>query len=254
MTRDDQQPPQTLQTQQSGASAEDAAAADGRDWGFGRPLFKNPWFYFALVLMAVVTVSRPYLRHVAPPPPVIRDLPAYTYISESDVAFGSGNLAGRPYVLSFFFSRCGTVCPLIMQRMADLQKQVRDSGLPLRLVSLTVDPAHDRPDVLRDYGQRMGAQADSWTFLTAPSSLSAEDYARQIEETFGVAAGVATQDSGAPVSTGSEGALSSLDLAHAERLMLIDQKGRLRGLYPATPEGIDEIFHRAVSLMGEPQS
>jgi protein SCO1/2 len=217
---------------------------DARDWGFGRPLFKNPWFYFAISMMAMLTVTRPYLRRVAEPLPVIREIPEFVFADANGSAFGSAQLAGRPYVASFIFTRCKTACPLISARMADLQKQLRDGGLPVRLVSLTVDASFDRPQVLQQYAAQHGALEGVWSFLTAPDGVEADAYAQQVEDTFAVAAAVA----------GVGESMSVMDLAHSERLFLVDGSGRLRGVFAATPEGIGEIFHRAVTLMGEPKS
>lgn len=241
-----QEPDPLSSTPAAPKTAASGAQDASRDWGFSRPLFKNPWFYFALVMMGLLTVVRPFLRHVPEPPPILRDLPAFSFVSGSGEPFGSSELAGRPYVISFIFTRCTSVCPIITQKMAELHKQVQDSGLPLRLVSLTVDPAYDRPTQLREFAARFGATGESWVFLTSREGQDADEYARQVEETFGVAA-----EAAAP-GTGTE--VSAMDLAHAERLMLVDGQGRLRGLYEATTEGINEIFHRAVSLMGETKS
>jgi protein SCO1/2 len=220
------------------------AASQSSDWGFGRPLFKNPWFYFALVIMGALTVTRPLLRHVPDPLPVLLDVPSFSFLSTEGAMMGSQELAGNPYVVSFIFTRCTTACPLITQRMAELQKQLRDGGLPVRLLSLTVDPDHDRPQTLEAYADQFGVDKTTWTFLTSPESMDAERYARAIEQTFGVAV----------ESAGLAPGMSPMDLAHSERLLLIDAKGRLRGLFAATPEGVNEIFHRSVSLMGEPKS
>jgi cytochrome oxidase Cu insertion factor (SCO1/SenC/PrrC family) len=49
--------------------------------------------------------------------------------------------------------------------MARLQQDVADDR-DVRLVSISVDPEHDTPDVLRDYAQRFGAHPERWLFLT----------------------------------------------------------------------------------------
>lgn len=65
----------------------------------------------------------------------------------------------------FFYSSCPDVCPLQSARMAHLQRDLADQP-DVRLVSISVDPEHDTPEVLRDYAQRFGADPERWLFLT----------------------------------------------------------------------------------------
>lgn len=208
---------------------------DLKDWGFGRPLLKNPWFYFALVLIALITFSRPLFRSVPDPLPVLKDIPQYSFLNQSGEVFGSEQLTGAPYVASFLFTRCPTVCPLISQKLAELQQQLRDGGLPVRVVSFTVDPEFDRPEILKAFGETYGADSERWFFLT-PQDAQDEEFLPFLENAF---------------SVGVEKGESIMDLAHSQKLLLIDQFGRLRGYFDASSEGIAEIFHRSVNLLGE---
>ncbi len=214
---------------------------DAADWGFGRPLFKNPWFYFALVCIAVITVSRPLLRSVPPPLPVLKVLPSFKMIDENGEELQSEELKGTPYVASFLFTRCPDICPMVAQKVSELQNQLQRGRLPVRLVSFTVDPKYDRPAQLLEYGKRFSARPGVWRFLTSHEGKH-EDYLQFIETTFGVAVGRPSE---------AEEPMTAIDIAHTEKLLLIDARGRLRGYFESTADGINEIFHRSVSLMGE---
>lgn len=217
-------------------------ASDARDWGFGRPLLSNPWFYFALILMAIITFTRPFLRHVAQPLPIIKVIPQFEFVSQDGSVFGSAQLSGKPYVASFIFTRCQTACPLISQRLAELQKQFADGGLPVRLVSFSVDPSYDRPEVLRSFAGNYKQNPKVWNFVTSRSESESSGYLGFIESAFAVA-----------VSDGSNSEpQTAMNIAHSEKLLLVDASGQLRGVFSATPEGLEEIFHRSVALMGEP--
>lgn len=218
--------------------------SDESDWGFGRPLLKNPWFYFALICVAVLTVTRPLLRKSPEPLPVLREIPKFELIDQDGQSFVSDALMGSPYVASFIFTRCTSVCPLVSQKVSELQKQLQDGGLPVRLVSFTVDPDYDRPEQLKAFGSQYRAVPGVWSLLTAETSFGADDYLRFIEEAFGV--GVDGSE--------SRSEQSALEIAHSEKLLLVDQFGRLRGYFAATADGIEEIFHRSVALLGEHES
>ncbi len=79
---------------------------------------------------------------------------------------------GHPFIVTFIFTRCPlpNFCPRMSQNFAELQKAIQSapSG-PLsatRLLSISFDPEHDTPEVLRQYGQHAGADFAIWTFAT----------------------------------------------------------------------------------------
>lgn len=215
--------------------------SDESDWGFGRPLLKNPWFYFALFCVAVITITRPLLRKTPEPLPVLKTIPRFELVDQDGRSFVSETLLGSPYVASFIFTRCTSVCPLVSQKVSELQQQLQDGGLPVRLVSFTVDPDFDRPEQLKAFGSQYRAIPGVWSFLTTESGSGADDYLGFIERSFGVGVD----------GDGSQGEQSALEIAHTEKLLLVDRFGRLRGYFAATADGIEEIFHRSVALLGE---
>lgn len=80
------------------------------------------------------------------------------------VALRSYLNAELPVMLMFGFTSCTTLCPEQSVLFANLQHHLEDSR-QVRLVTITVDPETDRPEVLRDYLEKFGAQP-GWDFLT----------------------------------------------------------------------------------------
>src|SRR5439155_1128267 len=80
-----------------------------------------------------------------------------TLVERSGRAVSAADLAGHVWVADFVFTHCPTFCPLLTERMAGLQKALVPAADPVRLVSFSVDPAHDTPEVLEDYARRAGA-------------------------------------------------------------------------------------------------
>src|SRR4051812_2983673 len=77
------------------------------------------------------------------------------------------DLDGRVWACSCFFTCCTETCPQLSGAMARLQHEL--AGQPgVRLVSLTVDPEHDNPQVLDRYATSFGADPARWLFLTGP--------------------------------------------------------------------------------------
>jgi protein SCO1/2/putative membrane protein len=74
------------------------------------------------------------------------------------------DLLGKPWVACFIFTRCAGPCPRVSQQMQILQSRLKD--LDVRLVSFSVDPENDTPEVLRDYANSYKVDPNRWWFLT----------------------------------------------------------------------------------------
>jgi protein SCO1/2 len=97
-------------------------------------------------------------------------------------------------VITFVYTRCPvpTFCPLIDRRFRELQDRI--AGTPdldgrVRLISMTLDPAHDTPAVLKEHAADLGARSDIWSFVT-PDGTDAGG----IAERFGVGASPGEND------------------------------------------------------------
>lgn len=81
------------------------------------------------------------------------------------------DLRGRWTALTFIFTRCPVpeFCPRMSQQFSDLQRRIKvapPSGPAVQLLSISFDPAHDTPEVLRAYGERYAADAAVWRLCT----------------------------------------------------------------------------------------
>ncbi len=73
--------------------------------------------------------------------------------------------SGEPLVLDFIFGTCTTVCPVLSAGYANLQAKLGADARKVRLVSVSIDPENDSPQVMRDYLKRYRAKP-GWDFLT----------------------------------------------------------------------------------------
>lgn len=125
-------------------------------------------------------------------------------------------LRGRVWAAAFMFTRCPTVCPRITRRMRELQQAAAREGVSLELVSFSVDPEYDTPEVLRAYAQQYGADLASWRFVTG----DLEVIRKTSEQGFKLALdGKATPSA------------EHFGLFHGSHLVLVDGKGTIRGYY-----------------------
>ena len=87
----------------------------------------------------------------------------------------STQLNGKIWIADFIFSTCPGPCPMISSRMGDLQRPLEKSDV--HLVSFTVDPETDTPEVLRDYAKRVHAEPGRWDFLTGEQKRDLRSHA-----------------------------------------------------------------------------
>jgi cytochrome oxidase Cu insertion factor (SCO1/SenC/PrrC family) len=123
--------------------------------------------------------------HPSPPPAAAGlsadaepDSPARRYFSDVPLVNQHGEtlrlysdlLRGKVVVIHVFFASCKNTCPLMMSTFQKLQDHLGDRlGRDVSLLSLTVDPANDTPEVLKDYAARVGARP-GWHLLTGPGA------------------------------------------------------------------------------------
>jgi protein SCO1/2 len=80
--------------------------------------------------------------------------------------FRSELIAGRTVAVNFIFTTCRTVCPPLTIAMRAIQRELAGRvGRDIWLISVSVDPAVDRPERLRTFAESFGAGA-GWTFVT----------------------------------------------------------------------------------------
>lgn len=146
--------------------------------------------------------------------------------SEHDTLSGA-DLLGKVVVADFIFTHCGSICPQLSMTMRQIQESFRNDDRVV-LLSFTIDPERDSFPVLRDYASRYGAISGRWYFLRADTSV----VWRLAAEGFRV-----------PVVYTPEGGLG-FEFTHTNRLVLIDSRGQVRGLYNGLEkESVDQLYN-----------
>jgi protein SCO1/2 len=164
--------------------------------------------------------------------PVLGRVPAFTLTNRDGRVVRPADLAGAPWIADFVFTRCVSSCPLLSARLARLDR-VLPPELGIRLVSFSVDPAHDTPAVLERYARALSASR-RWLFLTGRQK--AEEQVRRLSLGFKLALepGAATEA-----------------ILHSTRFVLVDAAGAIRGTYQALdPEALRRLEADARALAG----
>lgn len=119
------------------------------------------------------------------------------------------------YVADFFFTTCPTICPIMTDNMVWLQDKIKD--MPnVKLLSFSVTPDIDTPEVLRKYADKKGVIDAKWNMVTGDK----KDIYYLARQSF------------LAVKTETTGEL--YDMVHTENFILVDKNGRIRGFYDGT--------------------
>jgi len=160
------------------------------------------------------------------------NVPEFTLINQDGKDFGLADLRGKIWIADFIYTTCPGPCPMISNRMSELQKPLEKTDV--HLVSFTVDPAKDTPQVLRGYAEKLEAEPGRWDFLTGPQS-AIYDLSRN---GFKLAVSDGSHAKGIPV--------------HSTRMILVDRRGEIRGYYDAVePDAITKLVADATHLLRE---
>jgi len=112
------------------------------------------------------------------PPPVTRSTANYTVpdvtlvrADGAQVNFAHELDDGRPVLLDFIYTTCTTICPVLSQTFAEVQKHLGANAAKVKMVSVSIDPEEDTPARLTEYAKRYHAGAQ-WSFYTGSLQAS----------------------------------------------------------------------------------
>jgi protein SCO1/2 len=148
----------------------------------------------------------------------------FSLINQNGDTVTQDTYKNKIYVVDFFFTTCQTICPVMTDHMAKIQKSIM-SDTDVMLLSHTVTPEIDTVAQLKRYAIKKGVNDEKWNLVTGDK--------RQIYE-------LARKSYLAVKDNGDGG---PFDMIHTENFMLIDKKRQIRGFYDGTKiEDIDKLL------------
>ena len=95
----------------------------------------------------------------------IGPVPTFKLTDQNNKTVSDKDYLGKVYVVEFFFTTCPTICPKMNESMLQLQNEFY--GNPnFGIASITIDPAKDTPQVLKEHADLLGVKHYNWHFLT----------------------------------------------------------------------------------------
>lgn len=160
----------------------------------------------------------------------------FSFINQEGVITTKEAVAGKIYVVEYFFTTCKGICPKMNENMNEVYKAFRGND-HVKILSHTVDPKKDTVGAMKAYSQRFDADPKQWIFLTGDKK-ELYDMARYsylltaVEDT-------ATVDIAA-------------DFIHTDRFVLVDESGHIRGQYKGTDKGdVNQLIGDIKELLKE---
>jgi protein SCO1/2 len=192
----------------------------------------------ALLVMGAVAAMIVYALIVRskwfnPPPKelgVLGRVPEMSLVDQSGAPFTAASMRGHVWISDFIFTTCQSTCPGLTAKMHHLEDVLAkdDATRGVRLVSFSVDPETDTPDVLAAYAAKAGADPKVWSFVTG--------------QTDAMRAAVV---GGFKMTAEREGA----NVVHGNWFILGDAQGNIRGYYETeTDEDVETIAKDAARL------
>lgn len=151
-------------------------------------------------------------------------LPQPQLVDQAGRHFAFDSLRGTPLVVAFVAAHCTDACPLVNAQLAQAASQLRARHSKVRMLTVTLDPEHDPPAVMRDMARRFDADPRTWIF--ASGSIAG---VHRVMNAFGVVA-----------QQGPHGYAET----HSTFVYLVDARGRVRDRLLASTVLASDIVER----------
>jgi len=163
---------------------------------------------------------------------IFGDIPPFALTERSGKEVTREELMGKVWIASFIFTHCAGQCPVLCQKLEAVQRKFRFKE-HFRLLSITMDPVRDTPQVLEEYAERFKADPYKWLFVTGEK----KSVDSLVQNGFRLA-------SNGPDGEDPEG------ITHSFKLVLVDSFGRIRGYYDGLDDGsIKELMRDTKNLL-----
>ena len=148
---------------------------------------------------------------------IYHTIPGFKFVNQKGDTVTEKITEGKVYVADFFFTSCPTICPVMKKQMVKVYNEFKTNPDVL-LISHTIDPEHDTPQVQKQFADDLDVSAAQWQFLTGPKEKIYE-------------IGQQSYMSTAKADSTAEGGF-----IHSGAFILVDKEKHVRGMYDGTTE------------------
>lgn len=156
-------------------------------------------------------------------------IPPFSFTDQDGQTVTEKTVEGKIYIADFIFTTCPSICPIMTGNLKKVQDEFK--GENIMILSHSIDPEYDTPEILKKYAHEKGADTGFWKFLTGNKD-SIYDLCENSYMAF------AKTDKQAPGG-----------YIHSGFLVLIDKDRHIRGAYDGTEEGKTEELIRDIRIL-----
>lgn len=138
-----------------------------------------------------------------------KKVPSFEFIDQNGDTISNKDYKGKVYIAEFFFTTCPSICPIMNRNLVLVQNKFKNNP-DFGIASFTIDPAHDTPEVLKEYAKSHGIVHPNWHLLTGDR----EEIYRLANSGFNIYAGKDSTTAGG--------------FAHSGYFALVDKEGYIR--------------------------
>jgi len=161
------------------------------------------------------------------------EVPSFEFKNQYGQTIDNKSFEGKVYVVEFFFTTCPSICPLMTQKMLDIQNEFLDNT-NVGMASISITPETDTPAVLKEYADLNGITHKNWHLLTGKSTEIVFDLSNK----------------GFKLYTGLDQDSNHGGFEHSGLFALIDKNGNIRSRIDE--QGNPILYYRALEENGFP--
>ncbi|MGH7808124.1 MAG: SCO family protein [Thermodesulfobacteriota bacterium] len=171
--------------------------------------------------------------------PVKGEFPEITLTNQDGKEFTFSQVEGKVLVVSYIYTNCPDICHTIGAKLNAFKNTLKAKGVQDKVcfVSISLDPKRDTPQVLKQHASMMNLDLTNWVLLTGDENT--------VRSTIRVAGMEAIKG---PLEYSKDGE-ASYEIAHQNRISLVDEKGRIRKHYKGTDFDMGELLGDIESLL-----
>jgi len=163
---------------------------------------------------------------------ILYQIPAFEFIDQDEETINNLSFKDHIYISDFFFTTCPSICPKVKKQMLRIYDKYENNDI-IKMVSHTLDPKRDTPEILKLYSENLGVDTKKWMFLTGD-----KDELRELALKYFVAV---VEDDEAP---------GGLD--HSGKIVVVDKEGHVRAFAEGTdPDDVTVLMKEIDILINE---
>jgi len=160
-------------------------------------------------------------------------IPAFSFVNQEGETVTEKVVEGKIYVSDFFFTTCPTICPIMKRQMVKVYNEYKNNP-EVMILSHSIDPEHDTPQVLKKFATDLGVTGTQWQFLTGSKEKIYEIGQKNY------------------LSTAKEDKTADGGYIHSGAFILVDKEKHVRGMYDGTTEeGTQKLIADMKTLLEE---